>query len=179
MKNTIIYSVIFVTAFIGTTFSIYTLNNKYANMFQFDFRDAKTVAIADSLAGIESDSVAVVDSVNIEDKLKEKAHEYKEDLSITKKELIKSSEEIKKKEEEISRLKQQLELQSSAERDEWLKATIKLYEEMEVAKAREILKKLPEDDAREIVYSMKKKKAAEILSSLDIETVKRLTRAKK
>ena len=50
---------------------------------------------------------------------------------------------------------------------------------METNKAADLLAKLPENEAREIIYSMKNKKAAEILSGLDTETVKRLTRSRK
>jgi len=50
---------------------------------------------------------------------------------------------------------------------------------MNTAKAGALLNSLPEKEARELIYSMKKKKAAEILSNLNTETVKRLTRAKK
>ena len=52
MKNTIFYAVIFLLAFVGTTVAIYTMNNKYVNMFEFDFRESAVVeaAIADSVA---------------------------------------------------------------------------------------------------------------------------------
>lgn len=179
MKNTLLYAFIFIAAFVGTSLGIYTLNNKYANLFQFDFRDAAKVAIADSIASaIGSDSVAVADTVNAKTVLKEKVAQYKENLSDVKKELTETAQELSQKEKEIELLRKQLENKQDVEHDEWFKSTLKLYEAMEVNKARELIKKLPEDDARAIVYSMKKKKAAEILSSLDIETVKRLTRAK-
>ncbi|MCB0753009.1 MAG: hypothetical protein KDC52_16170, partial [Ignavibacteriae bacterium] len=60
---------------------------------------------------------------------------------------------------------------------EWLKNTIKLYEAMESTKAAQFIKAMPENEARDLIYSMKKKKAAEVLSYLSAETVNRLTRA--
>ncbi|MCB0750428.1 MAG: hypothetical protein KDC52_03020, partial [Ignavibacteriae bacterium] len=80
---------------------------------------------------------------------------------------------------QIENLRNRLEQQNDGKYDEWLKSTIKLYEEMAVNKAGELLKTLPEEEARDLIYAMKKKKAAEILSSLDTETVKKLTRAQK
>ena len=84
-----------------------------------------------------------------------------------------------KKKRRLNSLKDQLEKESATEHEEWLKSTIKLYEAMETKKAADLLATLPENQAREIIYSMKNKKAAEILSGLDTETIKRLTRLQK
>ncbi|MCW8848520.1 MAG: hypothetical protein OQJ81_00970 [Melioribacteraceae bacterium] len=181
MKNVILYGLIFTIAFVATTLGIYTYNNKYVNMFEFDFRDAAKVAKADSLALNDEKVVDVTgsDSLLVPSVHEEKAKEIKKEFKETKKELDQTSNELSKKEKELELLKKQLEVKNNEEHDEWLKSTIKLYEEMETSKAGQLLKTIPEDEAREIVYSMKKKKAAEILSNLDTETVKRLTRAQK
>lgn len=179
MKNTILYALIFISAFVGTSFGIYSLNNKYVDIFQFDFRDAVQVAKLDSMAVVKADTTVVVDSLNRETVLEEKVTQFQEDLIEAKKELKKTSRELTQKEKEMELLRKQLENKNNAEHDEWFKSTLKLYEAMDVEKARQLIKKLPEEDARKLVYSMKRKKAAEILSSLDIETVKRLTRAEK
>ena len=180
MKNVILYALIFIIAFVATTIGIYTFNNKYANMFEFDFRDAAKAAKADSLA-IKEDTTLVdlSDSLIAANVHEEKAKELKKEFKETKVELDETSSELSKKEKELEFLKQQLEVKNNEEHDEWLKSTIKLYEAMETNKAGQLLKTIPENEAREIIYSMKKKKAAEILSNLDTETVKRLTRAQK
>ena len=178
MKNVILYALIFIVVFAATTAGIYTYNNKYVNMFEFDFRDASKVALADSLA-LKEENADLTDSLLVENIHVEKVEDFKDEYKETKVELNKTSNELSKKEKELETLKKQLEVKKSEEHDEWLKSTIKLYEEMETSRAGQLLKTIPENDAREIVYSMKKKKAAEILSNLDTETVKRLTRAKK
>lgn len=179
MKNIILYGLIFTIAFLATTLGIYTYNNKYVNMFEFDFRDAAKVALADSLRLKEVEIVDATDSLSTKNVHKEKTEKLKKDFKETKVELDQTSIELSQKEKEIELLKKLLEVKNNEEHDEWLKSTIKLYEEMETNKAGKLLKTIPEDEARELIYSMKKKKAAEILSNLDTETVKRLTRAEK
>ena len=169
MKNTIVYTLTFVIAFLGTTAAIYMLNDKFANMFAFDFRDAEMVKaqIADSLAVVDSANIIMSDSLYlVENLLEEEKEELENSLNVTKSELTKAEQELSQKEK-------------ATEHEEWLKSTIKLYEAMETNKAADLLAKLPENEAREIIYSMKNKKAAEILSGLDTETVKRLTRSRK
>ncbi len=179
MKSIIIYAVIFIIAFIGTTVGVYILNNKYMNMFEFDFREKAVVeaAIADSIA--IADSLALLDSLHVHASVEEKAKELEANLNSTKGELNKIESELDKKDSEINHLKEQLNKKQKADHKAWLESTIKLYEAMDVKKAGELLSTLPENEAREILYSMKNKKAAKILSSLDVSTVKRLTRAKK
>lgn len=182
VKNTIIYALIFILAFAATTAGIYTLNNKFADIFAFDFREATEVQalVADSLAALDSLHIENSDSIFLaEDKEILKTEELKENLTLTKGKLSKVEEELNKKEKKIEQLSSQLEKEKTVEREEWLKSTVKLYEAMETAKAGDLLAKLPENEAREIIYSMKNKKAAEILSGLDTETVKRLTRSTK
>jgi flagellar motility protein MotE (MotC chaperone) len=60
----------------------------------------------------------------------------------------------------------------------WLKKTVTLYEAMDSQKAAKIILTYSDNIAKDIVYSMKKKKAAEILSQLSPETVNRITRVK-
>lgn len=182
MKNTIVYTLTFVIAFLGTTAAIYMLNDKFANMFAFDFRDAEMVKaqIADSLAVVDSANIIMSDSLYlVENLLEEEKEELENSLNVTKSELTKAEQELSQKEKKIEQLKNQLEQEKATEHEEWLKSTIKLYEAMETNKAADLLAKLPENEAREIIYSMKNKKAAEILSGLDTETVKRLTRSRK
>lgn len=179
MKNIVIYSVLFIIAFIGTTLTIYTYNQKYVNMFEFDFRNKEEVALADSLAALSSDSLAIADSLEVIKQEEAKKVELKENYEETQKILSKKNTELEKKKAEVERLKSQLEEKKKEKHAKWLKATIKLYEAMEAGKAAQLLKSLPQHEARELLYSMKNKKAAQILSSLDTETVKRLTRAEK
>ncbi len=56
----------------------------------------------------------------------------------------------------------------------WIKQTAKLYESMDPKKAALIIKKYSESTARDIIYKMKKKKAAEVLAELDPATANRI-----
>jgi len=60
----------------------------------------------------------------------------------------------------------------------WLKKTVALYEAMDSKKVAKIILTYSDNIAKDIVYAMKKKKAAEILSQLTPETVNRITRVK-
>lgn len=182
MKNSIVYVIVFILAFAGTTTVIYILNNKFVNIFAFDFRDAKTfeAVLSDSLAKVDSTNITMGDSLLLADNIiKEEKEKLEKKLDVTKSELTKTEQQLSQKEKKIEQLRNQLEQKKTAEHEDWLKSTIKLYEAMETNKAADLLSKLPENEAREIIYSMKNKKAAEILSGLDTETIKRLTRSRK
>jgi Mg/Co/Ni transporter MgtE len=60
----------------------------------------------------------------------------------------------------------------------WMKQTAKLYESMDPKKAAKIIQSYSDNIARDIIYSMKQKNAAEILSELNPDTANRITRAK-
>ena len=59
----------------------------------------------------------------------------------------------------------------------WKKQTATLYEMMEPKKAAKIIQNFSDNIARDILYSMKKKKAAEILAQLNPETANRFMKA--
>ncbi|MFZ1290313.1 MAG: hypothetical protein WAR79_09485 [Melioribacteraceae bacterium] len=182
MKNTIIYSVLFIAAFIGTTFGIYTFSNKYVDMFKFDFRDkaAFEKAMQDSLAAaIHADSLAVSDSLKLvhADSTKLITQNDTTENKVDSTKIFEFEQKLSEKDKEIESLKKRMNEKSNGKYQDWLKKTIKLYEAMEANKAAEYIKSMPEDEARDIIYSMKQKKAAEILSNLEIETVQRLTKA--
>ena len=179
MKNTIFYSFIFIAAFVLTTVAIYNLNNKYENIFQFDLRLSADVAMADSLALIELDSNMVSDTTVVKEESVLVQQKLEQDFEETKSKLAKTTRELTRKDEELAALRKRISVKEESKHTEWLKSTVKLYEQMESGKAGDLLRSLPVDEARELIYSMKKKKAAEILSTLDTETVKRLTRVKK
>lgn len=189
MKNIIIYSVIFIAAFAATTFGIYTLNNNYVDVFKFDFRDRAKFQkiVADSLAKTSADNSVITQNDNlIVDSLKSNKtltttktiDAFKDTIANVKSELKITRQKLSVRDQKIEELKSQLEEKENIKYQDWLKNTIKLYEEMESDKAAQLLHSIPEKQARDIIYSMKKKKAAEILSYLEVGTVQRLTKAK-
>ncbi len=58
----------------------------------------------------------------------------------------------------------------------WIKQTAKLYESMDPKKAALIIRNYSETTARDIIYKMKKNKAAEVLSELDPVTANKIAR---
>ncbi len=58
----------------------------------------------------------------------------------------------------------------------WIKQTAKMYESMDPKKAALIIKKYSESTARDIIYKMKKNKAADVLAELDPATANRIAR---
>ncbi len=61
---------------------------------------------------------------------------------------------------------------------EWTKQTAKLYEAMDPRKAAKIIQSYSDNVARDILYTMRQKKAADILAELNPETANRITKAK-
>ncbi len=58
----------------------------------------------------------------------------------------------------------------------WVKATAAMYESMDPKKAARIIQDYSEQVARDIIYKMKKKKAADILAELDPAVANRIAR---
>ncbi len=183
MKTTLTYALVFVFAFIGTSAIIYVLNDKFVNIFEFDFRDASILDDAMMYQSIANgDSLITVDSLFVENGTEvfddSDNAERPNSKSKEKGDIVKVKEEITKQKEKIKELEEKFTDKEKKEHKAWLKSTIKMYEAMEAKKASQLLASIPDQDAREILYSMKKKKAAEILSNLPTETVIRLTRPK-
>jgi flagellar motility protein MotE (MotC chaperone) len=61
--------------------------------------------------------------------------------------------------------------------EEWAKTTAKLYESMDPKKAAKIIQSYSDNESREILFKMNKKKAAKVLSELDPEIAHRITKA--
>jgi len=201
VKTIIIYVLAFVLAFAGVTGVIYLLNNRYENIFAFNFTEVKIEEPVDSTAlteypvSLDEYTKQVISEIKGElidtlAKLNQKVvvdTVYKE---IVKDELLldslKKAEQAKlaanraaeEKTKELEALKNQTQAASSAEYKEWISSTVKLYESMDSKKAAKIISGYSDNVARDLIYSMKKKKAAEILSNLNSEQIVKLTQAK-
>jgi len=183
VKSTISYVLVFVLAFIGTSSVIYILNQKFVNIFAFDFRDGSQMqdammyrALANGDSLITVDSLFVEQSNTVEEFVDKKQKQEKEEVKNVDSERNKHEQE--KQNKVLKQLGEEAIAKKESSRKSWLKSTIKMYEAMQATKAAQLISKIPDNDARDILYSMKKKKAAEILSVLSTETVIRLTRSK-
>lgn len=236
MKTKLIYGATFLLAFFAVTGLLIVLNQKYENIFQFNFNEKKSVStivksdsasnndslnnqnnifeqtnLLDSLDNQAVDSTTI-DSVNINIDTYQSALTQKDSVQLkNEKEIPKLQTEIPKvminskdnantrkktdiKENEKNQSlvdKQQNQLtqvqdesnlakNKSTEKDsayiKWKKSTVKLYELMDPKKAAKIISQHSDNIARDLIYSMNKKKAAQILQYLDNETVIKLTR---
>jgi len=201
VKTIIIYALAFILAFASVTGAVYLLNNRYENIFAFNFTETKIEEVADSSAlneypvSLDEYTKQVISEIKGElidtlAKLNQKVvvdTVYKE---IVKDEMLidslKKAEQAKlaanrtaeEKTKELEALKNQSQATNTAEYKEWISSTVKLYESMDSKKAAKIISGYSDNVARDLIYSMKKKKAAEILSNLNSEQIVKLTQAK-
>ena len=201
MKTLIIYALVFVLAFASVTGAVYLLNNHYENIFAFNFTETKIEVVADSSAvteypvSLDEYTKQVISEIKGElidtlAKLNQKVivdTVYKEIVkdemlidSLKKAEQAKlaANKTVEEKTKELEALKNKSQEINTAEYKEWISSTVKLYESMDSKKAAKIISGYSDNVARDLIYSMKKKKAAEILSNLNSEQIVKLTQAK-
>ncbi len=197
MKNLIAYILVFIVAFFAVTGVLYYANTKYKNIFKFDF--TPTVKPEEAVKKI---TLQIEDYQKVRNFIREKFYAEvidsvkrmywssktdtvfqvivkDENLKSEIKETQKKNEELMKqlaaKEEELNKIKA---LQVSAKKDStynlWIKSTVKLYEAMDSKKAAQAMLGLQENVARDLIYALKKKKAAEILSFMPVDKVTKL-----
>lgn len=181
MKTWIIYGLILILAFVGVTTLMLYMNEKYVSIFQFDFTEKsvpldstamkadslkqdslKNLALKDSLAN----ATVKVDSLNADGALDSLASAGTETI-------VQNQPTVPNPAMEEEALK------SDTTYQRWKKDTLKLYETMRSEQVAKVITKFSDSVARDLIYSMKKKKAAEVLALLDPETVARLTRVQK
>ncbi len=181
--------IVFIVAFVMVTALIAFMNLQYNNIFDFDFTptqhaiEIKTEAqieelkatlrpevekqIFDSLKVVGFDSLAIVNTNNKVDQLEDSIAVLQKNIS----QLTRKTTTL-----EATNEKNTKKSNSQKEYQTWIKTTSKLYESMETQKAAKIILKYSDNIAKDILYSMKKKKAAEILAELNPEIANRITR---
>lgn len=185
MKNTIVYSVIFLFAFGLVTGALFYFNGQFNSMFEFDFSPpmpAQTklksgVALADSLKSdstkVMSDSSAVHSDSTANHSLPANAVAA---VNSAEKSTSKSKTEVTPITE--NPMVPKTNMRSVVNRDSiyksWVAETVKLYEVMDSKKAAKVILGYSDNIARDIILKMKKKKAAEILAELKPEVVTRI-----
>ncbi len=187
-------------AFLLITGAFIYLNSHYKNIFQFDFTPIKKKTIKTSspisggaqLTELKSyfqnefkreffDSLKVL----MVDKRTDTVYASKPDSSALmdsvkslKLALQQTSEELIKQNDEKKTAKENAKSKEDSIYNAWVEKTSKLYESMDPDKAAKIIGSYSDNVARDIIYSMRKKSAAEILSQFNPETANRITRAK-
>ena len=184
----------FVGAFILITAVIVYVNSQYNNIFKFDFSPpteisppANTLSTPDQNQPIKNDTLSFPLTKNPEKKILNIMDDSKLPENPTDNKMLKDSLNILKS--EIEKLKKDKANSNNqpvkntnkpdTKTDEnnykiWLKKTSALYASMDSKKAAKIIQNYSDNIARDILYSMNKKKAAEILAELNPETATRI-----
>jgi len=197
VKGKLILTAAFLAAFVITTIAIMYLNDTCDNIFAFDFTAPKTIkikpktleqakappnliekGIINKLAAPNEDPKT--DSVMVEIRNPPKG---KEDLTALADSIKKIKAEVKKQQPVTT---QNVSSEESVkekvivtkEYKDWTKKTAGLYEAMDSKRAAKIIQNYSDNVARDIIYAMKKKKAADILSQLNPEVVQRIIKVR-
>lgn len=197
--NKLAYGVAFLFTFLIVTGVLLHLNNYYVNVWTMDFTaeasEHKKVDMATNVQNLDYSkiekmikkelnaglvdtlrsfsSTARVDTVYtkyvMDGKLLDSMQTLQKEIAVS----IKKNQELVEKKTALS----DKELQDqNAEYLEWIKKTAKLYEAMDAGKAAKIITKYSDSVARDILYKMKQRKAADVLAALNPEVANRITR---
>ncbi len=199
MKEKIIYVGSFMLAFVLVTGLLIYLNSIYKNIFAFDFSvpvktasvikktDQKTIekpvpkdsTIANNVA--QKNLASKIDSMqskitNVA--VKDSAALQKENAKLAeeKKPAVAIQQTVLKEPVKVEQTNKNFARRDSLQK-EWVKNTAKLYESMDSRKAAKIIQGYSDNIARDLLLTMKKKKAAEILAEFKPETVTRIISA--
>ncbi len=186
MKDKLGYILIFGFAFVIVTGMMFVMNAKYENMFRFDTRDRAAVAMEKKM----QDSIKVVQDSSRAKAVKDSLARLDNPDSLVAGNAEKSSGNLSAETEKHSEgsssplsasVATAAKAKLKAEKDSiyamWKRETVKLYEVMDANQIAKVLPSFSDDVARDLIYSMKKKKAAEVLSLLSPEMIHKLTRA--
>lgn len=180
--------IIFIVAFVVVTAVLIVLNSMFTNIFNFDFTSVTAkVQVTDSTK-TNKPSVDSLLSANkntsLQDSLKIAANNQpaKDSIKTDTTKIIPQLPQITKiKDNPIQTTQKEIpdttnisplvNTNYASANDsnyvKWLKATAAMYESMDPRKAARIIQNYSEKVARDIIYKMKKKKAADILAELD------------
>lgn len=197
MKNNIIYAAVFAAAFILVTGGIIYLNDSYKNIFYFDF----TPAAENKTGEKKKDKPSELDDLMAKLSEMEKfSIEFKKEILDTIKTITLPAADSSIASvdssliDSIRTLQKALAMNSNndsvsanvkaftekTKKDsvylKWTKSTASLYESMDARKAAKIIQNYSDNVARDILYAMKKKKAADVLANIEPETANRITR---
>jgi len=192
VKNKIIYIGSFLAAFIIVTTLIIALNNSYNNIFEFDFTEVKPELDNTQFTEISTSAEVLMLKSYLEHEFKDRIVDsvkantpIKIDTVIQKvvedKALIDSlnrlNVELQKTQKLLAQTEKQVEKNEKVDTvdKDWIRKTSKLLEEMDPKRAAKVITNYSDNEARELIYAMKQKKAAEILSLLDPVFVNKIT----
>lgn len=185
MKKTLLYIVVFALTFINVSAAIIYLNFKYNNIFKLDFRPKpedntqiletpEVVELKNQLKQQILDSLAMeqarLDSIEHAESDEENGVKKTNNPIEANDQYIAQTDNDYEKEEKRKAAREAYE--------SWKKKTAAMYENMEPGKAAKIIEKYSDNVARDILYTMNKKKAARVLAALNPEFANQITKAR-
>jgi len=196
MTSKIVYTIVFLMAFLLVTISIIIMNDHYTNIFAFDFRPAAEIDSKQKKNNIPKgpeDLKTLISDMKDEllDSIKNLKQPPRIDTIFTEskkdpgvidsiKKITSKVEIIEKeliaKNNEILNLRSVKKANQDSAYVKWKRDMVKIYESMDSKAAARIIQNLEDSQAKDILFSMKKKKAAEIIMKLNPETASRITR---
>lgn len=205
MKTGVVAALVFVAAFIITTAVLIYFNTQFRNIFKFDFTPVNhsAVAVVDSTAlkqaeKAKADSTRALDSLkNIANGLAPKTDSAKTAQAngntasqnnvqaANNQQVYQQSPAAAIKPADNNIVKNDVKSVETKKLDaatyeKWKKNTAKIIEAMDANKASQVLRMYADNIGNELLYLMKKKKAAEILSKYDVKRdsliIRKLTR---
>lgn len=198
MKDKLIYVMILLITFILVTGAMYYGASSYKNIFALDFSSVEPDSLqtkTEKPAVAENKQTEQVPVIAKNDSLKNspvpnRVSPEPADVKISASAFSDSSkalfEELRKIKELLEQKSQTAPVQASAPDltkknsmkdsvyNKWIKNSVKLYETMDSKKAAKIIQGYNDNIARDIIFSMKKKKAAEIIAEFKPELVNRI-----
>lgn len=202
MKEKLIYIVIFLFAFIAVSGGMYYAAGAFKNVFAFDFSPADhsvKVALDTTKPKKPKSPKPIIKPVDTEAKIDSLLKNNSSENPIVKENNPVKLDSLKLLFAEIEKLKEgnvkgkpitmpaavsivpdnntvkvNAQIKKDSTYNSWMKNSIKLYESMDTKKAAKIIQGYSDNIAREILFSMKKKKAAEIISELKPEAATRI-----
>jgi len=202
MKNIIVYTATFVQAFVLITVAVVLLNMYFVDIFHFNFSLASKLPKKNPSALSSLDSAMIkqmketmLDSIRAlsgkdslflqttkarkDSMVIDSLHRYIAQIidSVKKAPTSKRKEAVKPNAAEALAAEANLPVKRDSAYHKWKKDTIALYEMMDAKKVAKIIQSFSDNIARDILYSMKKKKAAEILAQFTPEIANRITKA--
>ena len=200
MKQKLVYIIAFVFAFAVTTGAIYYLNMNYRNIFKLDFtplhkaqKNQTQIKAADLNVNELKDFISTKLKSDIIDSLKTiYASTQKTDTVFATQDNKPLADSLKKLQSKLKQLQQELSLNAKQETaklnennnridssktyQEWTRKTAGIFAAMDARKAAKIISNYSDNVARDILFAMKKKSAAQIMSELSPEVVSRISR---
>ncbi|KUO61106.1 hypothetical protein APF79_13210 [bacterium BRH_c32] len=202
MKEKLIYIVIFLFAFIAVSGGMYYAAGAYKDVFAFDFSPADhTIKVASDTTKLKipESPKSIIKPVETEAKIDSLLKNSVSENPIVEERNPVKLDSLKLLLAEIKKLKEEkgngksismpnavsivpdnttqkvnTQIKKDSTYNSWMKNSIKLYESMDTKKAAKIIQGYSDNIAREILFSMKKKKAAEIISELKPEAATRI-----